>query len=194
MDYSDGMIHDPNALLLLGLLKGEQQHGYQLHDFIEKNLAHFTQLKKATAYAALDRLEKAGLIQSHNEQAGNRPTRKVYGLTLQGEKHFLELLRIHLSQPDPLPEYGNLGMLFVNELPQQEVLLLLQERAKLLEQQIETLQKVPTHEGHIGRGLIGVDLTVSRQLNLLQADLEWLKRTLHTLQSQPDHAGITQRA
>lgn len=172
------MTPDPNTLLLLGLLKGERQHGYQLHDFIEKNLGHFTDLKKATAYAALDRLEKSGLIESHSEQAGNRPTRKVYGLTEKGEQHFLDLLRVHLSQPDPMPEYGNLGMLFMNQLPHAEVLTLLQDRAKLLEKQIEGLHKVPVHEGSIGRGLLGVDLTVSRQLNLLKADLAWLQDTL----------------
>ncbi len=37
------------ASLLLGLLKGEQQHGYQLNDFIEKNLSRFNTLKKASA-------------------------------------------------------------------------------------------------------------------------------------------------
>lgn len=175
------MIPDPNTLLLLGLLKGQRQHGYQLNDFIERNLSRFTTLKKAAAYAALDRLEKSGLIEAHSEQAGNRPTRKVYALTSQGEQHFLDLLRAHLARPEPVAFYGDLGLMFLNQLPGQEAISLLSERAQAMDEQIASLERVPTHEGAMGSGLFGVDLAVSRQLALLRADRAWLDVALSTL-------------
>jgi DNA-binding PadR family transcriptional regulator len=175
---------DPNTLLLLGLLKGQRQHGYQLNDFIERNLARFTTLKKASAYAALDRLEKSGLIEAHSEQAGNRPTRKVYALTPQGEQQFLDLLRAHLARPEPVAFYGDLGLMFLNQLPRDEALSLLTERAQAVDEQIASLERVPTHEGALGAGLFGVDLAVSRQLALLRADRDWLGVTLGTLGGQ----------
>jgi len=176
------MALDPNTLLLLGLLKGERQHGYQLNDFIEKNLSRFSTLKKATAYAALERLEKKGLIEATTEQSGNRPARRVYGLTPAGEAHFLELLREHLARPELVSSYSDLGMMFLNQLPNAEAHSLLSERAAQMQGQIADLERVPIHEGAIGRGLFGVDLAVSRQLTLLRADLGWLTQTLSGLE------------
>jgi len=175
------MTTDPNTLLLLGLLKGQRQHGYQLNEFIERNLGRFTTLKKATAYAALDRLEKKGLIEASTEQEGNRPARRVYGLTASGEAQFFALLREHLAQPEPVAFYGDLGLMFLNQLPSEETLELLGERATQLGGQIAELERVPTHEGALGRGLFGVDLAVSRQLALLRADLAWLSQALNRL-------------
>lgn len=175
------MTPDPNTLLLLGLLKGQRQHGYQLNEFIERNLGRFTTLKKATAYAALDRLEKQGWIEATTEQEGNRPARRVYGLTPGGEAQFFALLRAHLSSPEPVAFYGDLGMMFVNQLPPPEVKRLLTERRESLDTQIAGLERVPTHEGAFGQGLFGVDLAVSRQLALLRADRQWLTRTLDAL-------------
>lgn len=183
------MTPDPNTLLLLGLLKGQRQHGYQLNDFIERNLSRFTTLKKAAAYAALDRLEKLGLIEAHTEQAGNRPTRKVYALTPQGERQFLDLLRAHLARPEPVAFYGDLSLMFLNQLPREEALSLLRERAQVVGEQIASLERVPTHEGALGTGLFGVDLAVSRQLALLRADRDWLDETLDTLGQQATLTG-----
>jgi DNA-binding PadR family transcriptional regulator len=175
------MASDPNTLLLLGLLKGQRQHGYQLNEFIERNLGRFTTLKKATAYAALDRLEKSGLIEATTEQEGNRPARRVYSLTPSGETQFFGLLRAHLSSPEPVAFYGDLGMMFLNQLPKSEVLDLLGERAAQIDGQIAGLERVPVHEGALGQGLFGVDLAVSRQLALLRADRAWLTQTLGNL-------------
>nr|WP_246350736.1 PadR family transcriptional regulator [Deinobacterium chartae] len=162
-------------------MKGQSQHGYQLNEFIERNLTRFTTLKKATAYAALDRLEKSGLIEARSEQAGNRPTRRVYTLTPRGEARFLELLRAHLARPEPLAFYGDLGLMFLSQLPPGEVLELLAARARHLEAHITALQAVPVHEGALGRGLYGVDLAVSRQLALLRAERDWLRGVLEAL-------------
>ena len=43
-------------LLLLGVLRQGEMHGYQLHDFIERSLAFCTDLKKPTAYFLLDKM------------------------------------------------------------------------------------------------------------------------------------------
>ena len=73
---------DDRSLLLLGMLKAQRSHGYQMHEFIEKNLARVADLKKATAYATLDKLAKEGLVQTTSKQVGNRPPRGRRSLVL----------------------------------------------------------------------------------------------------------------
>ena len=76
-----GAVANDNELLLLGLLRQQSQHGYQINDFIERNLSRMASLKKATAYALLERLREAGHISAVTVQEGNRPPRQVYTIT-----------------------------------------------------------------------------------------------------------------
>ena len=57
-------------LLLLGLLRRQEMHGYQLNEFIDNNLALCTDLKKPTAYYLLDQMSKDGWISAEAEQEG----------------------------------------------------------------------------------------------------------------------------
>jgi DNA-binding PadR family transcriptional regulator len=50
---------DERALLLLGVLRVQSQHGYQINEFIERTLGRVTDMKKPTAYAILERLSAA---------------------------------------------------------------------------------------------------------------------------------------
>src|SRR5690348_16026955 len=113
---------DDRALLLLGLLRMQDLHGYQLNEFIERNLGLVTEMKKATAYAILDRLREAGYIRMSVEQKGNRPLRQVYSITPAGEAHFLYLLRENLSRADRTTFAGDIGLMFFDQLPRNEAI------------------------------------------------------------------------
>ena len=52
--------------------------------------------------------------------------------------------------------YGDLGLMFLNQLPRDEALSLLTERAGAVDEQIASLERVPTHDGALGAGLFGV--------------------------------------
>jgi DNA-binding PadR family transcriptional regulator len=49
-------------LLLLGLLRRQEMHGYQLNEFIEEKMHSCIDLKKPTAYYLLDKLAQAVLM------------------------------------------------------------------------------------------------------------------------------------
>jgi DNA-binding PadR family transcriptional regulator len=166
---------DHHALLLLGLLKNQAQHGYQLNDFIEKNLARVTNLKKATAYALLERLRESGLVAVKLEQEGNRPPRKVYAITATGEAEFLELLRVELSHAEPISSPESTALMFINELEPRERISCLKTRLEKLNSHITNLEQIPAHKS-------AVNLALERQLVLLKADREWLKGMLEKQQ------------
>jgi DNA-binding PadR family transcriptional regulator len=160
---------DERALLLLGLLKVQSQHGYQINEFIERNLCNVTDMKKATAYATLDRLSQAGYVEVQVEQVGNRPPRRVYAITPAGEQRFEELLRANLAGADRLILPGTIGLLFLDHLPRAEATRYLRRRLGDLQSQIAIYERTPPHKHQIG-----VDLAISRQLALLRADRDWL--------------------
>ena len=167
---------DERALLLLGILMAQSQHGYQINEFIEKNLSRVTDMKKSTAYATLDRLSDAGYVEMHAQQEGNRPVRKVYAITPEGSVHFLNLLRANLAKADEMNFASDIGMMFLDHLPYQETLPLLQDRLRQLKAQIELYQSAPQH----GFGF-GVDFAVEHHLVHLKADYQWLGSVIQRL-------------
>ncbi|MEI7554511.1 PadR family transcriptional regulator [Candidatus Chlorohelix sp.] len=169
---------DDQSLLLLGILKVQSQHGYQINEFIEKNLSRVTNMKKATAYATLERLAKAGYVTVTFEQEGNRPQRKVYSITSMGEEYFIEQLRENLALAEQMTFTGDIGLMFLDNLPRPEVAQLLKMRLADVEKQIASFEKAPFHaNGH------GVNLAVAHVLTLFKSEQKWLLATIPELES-----------
>jgi DNA-binding PadR family transcriptional regulator len=159
---------DHNALLLLGLLRTQSQHGYQLFDFIERNLSRITNLKKPTAYAMLDRFHKDGLVAVRVEQEGNRPPRKVFDLTATGQTRFLELLTQTLSSVAAQSTTGDVGLMFLDQLEPTDQRACLEKRLSELQVRLNALESVPDH-AHSS----SVNFAIQHQLTLLRADRDW---------------------
>ncbi|QSO47377.1 PadR family transcriptional regulator [Alicyclobacillus mengziensis] len=169
---------DERALLLLGILMVHSQHGYQMNEFIEINLSRVTDMKKSTAYATLDRLADAGYVDVHAEQAGKRPIRKVYAITDKGRDHFLKLLRENLAEADEMKFSSDIGMMFLDHIPFEESLPLLEDRLQKLKTQIQIHESAPQH----GFGF-GVDLAMEHHLVHLKADYDWLMVAMQRLRA-----------
>ncbi|WP_047865085.1 PadR family transcriptional regulator [Rubrobacter aplysinae] len=170
---------DERHLLILGLVREQRQHGYQIHEFIQKNLSNLTQMKKATAYAVLDRLEGGGYVRSETEQQGNRPPRKVYEVTPEGREAFVGLLRENLSGADRILMSGDVGLMFLDELPKEEVAGYLEKRLDDRERQIAELEKAPEYPGSLGP-----PLAIEHLLALNRADRDWLRAVINRLRHE----------
>lgn len=170
---------DERALLLLGLLRSESQHGYRLNDFIDRNLCRVTDMKRPTAYYILDRLADAGLVQIRTEQEGNRPPRKVYGLTPAGEQQFLRLLRENLSQAHRTVFAGDIGLMLLDHLPRREVIDALRRRLAGVGERLRELEATPRHGG------AGINLAVEHGIMHLQSEQAWLESVVERLAVEP---------
>jgi len=152
-------------LLLLGLLRRREMHGYQLSEFFETHLGMFFDLKKATAYNLLGKMEEVGWVSSREEKEGRRPVRRVFAITPQGESIFQDLLRRFL------PEYrfpafpGNVPVLFLDALPPGEKEDLLMERREVVRDHLTALE---THMDHFGHPIL------DHRRRILHAELDWL--------------------
>lgn len=152
-------------LLLLGLLRKREMHGYHLADFLDTHLAMFFDLKKSTAYNLLGKMEEWGWVASHEEQEGKRPPRRVYAITPEGEAVFQDLLRATLPVHRPAAFPGNVPILFMDALPSHEVEDLLDERREAIRELMVALE---THLDHVGHPLF------DHKLLILKAEKEWI--------------------
>lgn len=105
-----------HTLLVLGLLKLQDMHGYQLGDLIDRRLKYLTDLKKPTLYHLLGKLESAGLVTRSVSREGNRPERYTYTLTDNGKLRFDELLRQNLQDAHMAYFNDDIGLLFLSEI------------------------------------------------------------------------------
>jgi DNA-binding PadR family transcriptional regulator len=166
-----------SKLLLLGLLRRQEMHGYQLVEYIEKAMATCTDLKKPGAYYLLNRMAQDGWIEERTEQEGNRPPRRVFRLTPLGEQAFLRLERESLAGYQPPVSPYDLGVGFYDELDPLEARALLEQRRAAVARTLDEARSAPAHPGSIG-------WLVERQVYLLQADLAWTDELLARLSSR----------
>jgi DNA-binding PadR family transcriptional regulator len=166
-------------LLLLGLLRRGDTHGYQLHEFINRYMASCVDLKKPTAYYLLDRMTEAGWVTRTTAQEGGRPPRRIYRITAAGEDAFQRLLRENLSAHHPAHFPGDIGLAFVDALPSAEVRALLLARRAALADDIAALESAPPHTGTL-------QLMLEHRARHLAAELDWLDTVLARLYAITD--------
>jgi DNA-binding PadR family transcriptional regulator len=162
-------------LLLLGLLRRSDMHGYQLHEFIERNMAACTDLKKSAAYYLLDQMARRGWVRVSEESAeGRRPVRRVYTITEAGEAAYQSLLRANLARAFTATFPGNIGLAYLDDLPLDEVLPLLRQRLAQLQAQAKALESVPSHPGSL-------QYLIDHQRHHLRSEIVWLERVIADL-------------
>jgi DNA-binding PadR family transcriptional regulator len=166
-------------LLLLGLLRSQQMHGYQLNEFIDEQMAFCVDLKRPTAYYLLDKLCRDGYVAEETERAGNRPERRVYRITPAGEARFQALLRQNLAAYSPPTYPEDIGVIFAGQLPDAEAARLLRARRELLLAHRARLEALRTglpddHQSVIEHHLVH-----------LEAELGWVERLIAARERPP---------
>ena len=160
-------------LLLLGLLRMERMHTYQLNDLLERRLNYITDLKKSTAYYILKKLAESGDVIDQTERQGNRPERRVYEITPQGEDHFTELLAHNLGIFQPPTFADEIGVLFMHQLPADQVHAALEKKREAAQAELEKLGE------HVDHGPASpVQYVIEHRRAHLRIDLEWIDRLL----------------
>lgn len=158
-------------LLILGILRGQKMHGYQLAEFIDHNLAACTDLKKATAYFLLDKMFAAGWVTYEEDQEGKRPPRRVYQITAEGEAAFQRLLRENLASYAQAYFSSDIGLGFLDALQPEEALELLKQRRSILAEQYTVLEAAPLHPGSF-------QWILEHRTMHLKAELKWIDTIL----------------
>jgi DNA-binding PadR family transcriptional regulator len=128
-------------LVILGLLRNQPLHGYEIKQIIEEHMGDWTSIAFGSIYFALGKLSEEGLIEMvATEKAGNRPSRSIYQATEAGRAEFLRLLRDVWSEPERQYFAIDVALAFMNALPPEEIKGYLQKRLAQLRGELDYLK------------------------------------------------------
>lgn len=191
------LLGDMLELAILGLLKEQELHGYELKKRLVERLGFASGVSFGSLYPALSRLEKAGAVKAvESREAASVPHtgsldgelaafrsrkpgvarggrgKKVYGITDRGERLFEELLAAETQSSDD-DRIFNLRLAFARYLPPDARLGMLERRrAHLVERLIQLRTRVKAAKDTYARSLVEHDQEAAEH------DLSWIERLI----------------
>lgn len=123
-------------LLILGIIRGQRIHGYRLWELLSA-VPMGVRLRRSNAYRILDNLEKKGLVNQTIEREGNRPQRRVYEISEEGERAFQRMLRDSLGDDAACDLPNAVALNYLDGLAPDEAVELLKRRLRSIETRIE---------------------------------------------------------
>jgi DNA-binding PadR family transcriptional regulator len=170
-------------LLLLGLLRQTEMHGYQINEFIDAHLGSSINLTRPTAYRLLQNMTERGWVSFREEKVGKRPTRRIYAITENGEAQFREILKTCISQYELADSASSIYLAFLDALPLKEALPLLEKQRQTVAELLARMKSDHSHHGVF-------QLTIDHQITHLETDLQWLSEIIsHLENSELDMVG-----
>lgn len=168
---------------VLALLREGPMHPYQMQSLLrERHKDEILALKRGSLYHAIRRLVAAELIEAaETSRNGRRPERTTYRLTETGRNELLLVLQRMIAVPKRESSEFMTAMSFLVHLPPQEAILHLQERVRLLEQEVVRISTGLTAASpHVER----IHLIESEYLlAVLRAESIWIESLIDDLKS-----------
>jgi DNA-binding PadR family transcriptional regulator len=162
-------------LALLSLVAEYPKHAYEIEKIIEeRNMRYWTEIGFSSIYRNLSKLEASGLLNGQMQPPeGRGPARKVYSLTLAGEKAWQEAALGTLSQPERKYSSFLLGLDNLGALSPKEVLAAIQ--TNISHQETIHHQLVQAVDSHPMRDDFFISIFFDYLLYQLEAEIDWLK-------------------
>ncbi len=167
-------------LAILSLISETPRHGYEIEQTIEKRgMREWTEIGFSSIYYLLNKLEKAGLVESQlipTQGRGSR--RRVYQITAEGREALSEATLEALSQPKQNYPAVLLGIANLPLISQEQALGALRSYRKGLAQrlgdvagQAESQRPLPDH----------VEILFDYSLEMLGAEKNWVEKVIRKM-------------
>ena len=178
-------------LAILGLLKEQTMHGYQLKKRLADTLGSFWQVSYGSLYPALKRLQRQGAVEMifPKEEVGRR--KNVYRITSEGEAVFAELLE--RAGHDASEDNGfSVRLAFFKYLKPETRIRLLERRRAFLDGRSSTLKD------SLRRARETIDnytlSLMNHELAATETDIRWLDDLIKAEQRQVRHVSASPSA
>jgi DNA-binding PadR family transcriptional regulator len=171
-------------LVILGLLRQESLHGYELKHIIGEHMGDWTRIPVGSIYFALGKLADEGKIRELSvEREGKRPEKTVYEITESGEEEFLSLLRECLGTSEREYHEIDLGLAFLDALKPKEAAALFRARVTLLEGEVLRLKKHKAESMKLSDVPPSAKAIFTHSQRHLEAELAWSREVLAELEA-----------
>lgn len=171
-------------LVILGLVKARPLYGYELKHIIEDHMGDWTNIAFGSIYFALKKLTEEALVKEIDvENAGNRPSRRVYEITDSGRAEFNRLLEELWQSRDREYYPLDIGLFFLSEIPEEKRLPLIRGRIAGIEgvfthlneheDQLKSDPNIPPQARAI----------FSHTRHHLKAELTWLNEVMESVEA-----------
>jgi DNA-binding PadR family transcriptional regulator len=197
-------------LAILGLLKEQELHGYELKKRLVERLGPLSSVSFGSLYPALARLEAAGAVKAieardrpavsampmtgslggelaafRGRRAGTRGSRgkKVYGITEQGEALFDELLVTEAQSPADDDRAFALKLAFARYLPRAARIGMLERRRAQLVERLARAQE----SFRAGRERLDsyTRTLMEHRTEMTEKDISWLEKLIAAERKEP---------
>src|SRR5437868_6455736 len=170
------------ALAVLSLLNERPMHPYEMLGVMrQRELTNVIKVSQSSLYSVIEALQREGLIVPEGTQReGRYPERTIYATTEAGRDELMRWLRSLIRQPAIEYTAFATGLAFLGNLPPEEVLTLLEEHARHLQEDISRTQAI------LQRGAkLGVDklflIEDQYSLTLLQARYDFIQQLIREI-------------
>jgi DNA-binding PadR family transcriptional regulator len=171
-------------LAVLCCLREEPMHPYEVQRVLsERKKDEVLALKKGSLYHAINRLQRAELIEPlETSRSGRRPERTTYRITEAGEAELTRSLREFIAHLRPEPSEFTASLNFLVYLQPAQAAVELEARTTELEQQIASLDvALRLLTPRIGRINV-IETEYARAMR--QAELVWVRQVLEDLSAK----------
>jgi DNA-binding PadR family transcriptional regulator len=166
-------------LAILGLLKEQPMHGYELRKQLSQKLGFFWTVSFGSLYPTLAKLERRGVVEKTSPSREASRRRQVYSITPRGETEFLELLA-HSGGSSWEEDKFPLRLAFFRYLRPETRIRLLERRKLYLEDKLDFGRASLRRSDRTGR-VDSYTLSLMRHgLDTTERDIAWLDELIAT--------------
>lgn len=168
--------------IFLGLLSKQSMHGYELKSSFDDVMNGQWRLNFGQVYTTLARLERDDLVNAVEVSQGDKPDKKVYCITEQGQKEFYRWLK-ETQEWNLYPDEMAFKFVAFNMVGQNISKPILDTYRRHLLQLIKHLSELRdnvTYSDLIQR------LTIERNILRAEADLKWVEICMKELEGEND--------
>jgi len=161
-------------LAILSLIAEQPRHGYDIEQVIEeRGMREWTEIGFSSIYYLLNKLEKAGMIESQLQQPeGKGPARKVYNITQPGWQALIEGTIEALSTPQSGSSPFLLGLSNFPMIPREQVLDALNKYAVNLEESLNQMLERAENQRPLPPF---VEAMFGYSQVMIEAELSWIR-------------------
>jgi PadR family transcriptional regulator AphA len=127
---------------ILGFLNYRPFSGYDLKKVFDSSVRHFWSADQSQIYRTLARLAKKGLVEQQVIRQEDRPDRKVYHITPQGQSALADWLRSPLP-PDDVRSAEFIQIFFAGQLSDDEIIAMFERFAAQMRLGLQMFDRVP---------------------------------------------------